>query len=120
MSTGSDIAEVKQRLLAMQSELQELEAAGKAAAETVELDQTRQGRLSRMDALQAQSMSKALNQRRTIELQKIGTALQRLDSGDFGYCVKCGEEIAAKRLQHDPAAPLCLNCASQAEQAGKY
>lgn len=103
----------------MQQALRDALKAGAGAAGTVELDQTRQGRLSRMDALQGQAMSQALNQRRNIELQKISNALRRIESGDYGYCVKCGGEIAPKRLALDPAAPLCLRCAEEAERKNK-
>lgn len=69
-----------------------------------------------MDALQGQAMSQALNQRREIELQKISSALQRIESGDYGYCVKCGEAIAEKRLKLDPSTPLCIGCAEKRER----
>lgn len=116
MLGDDDIGFFKQSLLDLQQELFELQKTGQAAAETVELDQTRMGRLSRMDALQGQAMSQALNQRRTIELQKIDSALQRIESGSYGYCVKCGEAIVLKRLELDPATLLCLQCAEVAEQ----
>lgn len=106
----------KTRLLELQQELQALQQTGKDAANIVELDQSRQGRLSRMDALQGQAMSQAMNQRRQIELQKISSALNRIESDDYGYCVKCGEDIAIKRLELDPATPLCIDCASLAEK----
>ena len=102
--------------MALQAELIRYVQTGNEAAKTVELDQTRQGRLSRMDALQGQAMSQALNQRREIELQKISSALQRLESGDYGHCVKCGEAIAAKRLELNPAVTVCLACAARLEQ----
>ena len=108
-------AQYKQRLLKMQKEIDALEATGDEAARTVELDQTRVGRVSRMDALQGQAMSKEMIRRRHIEKQKITTALQRIESEEFGYCVKCGEEIDPRRLELDPAAPLCIDCASKAE-----
>jgi DnaK suppressor protein len=82
-----------------------------AAADTVELDQTRQGRLSRMDALQQQAMSQETNRRRELELRRISAALARIESGDYGYCVTCDEEIAPGRLEFDPAAEQCIQCA---------
>lgn len=109
------INQFKSRLLALQAELLDLQKTGEEAAETVELDQSRVGRLSRMDALQGQAMSQAMNQRRQIELQKISSALRRIETEDYGYCVKCGEDIATKRLELDPATPLCIDCASRAE-----
>jgi DnaK suppressor protein len=35
-----------------------------------------------------------------------------LERGEFGYCVECGNEIGAGRLDADPAAHLCITCAS--------
>jgi DnaK suppressor protein len=84
------------------------------AAATVELDQTRQGRLSRMDALQQQAIAAATGQRRTAELARIDAALARIGSGDYGLCLGCDEEIALARLEIDPAAARCIRCADKA------
>ena len=109
------VARFHQRLLQLRAELAALEQTGADAAATVELDQTRVGRLSRMDALQGQAMSQELGRRRRLELQKIAGALARIASGDFGWCSRCGEEIDIRRLELDPAAPLCIGCASARE-----
>ena len=77
----------------------------------VELDQTTQGRLSRMDALQVQAMAIETNRRRELEIQRIDNALERIADGEFGYCITCGEDIETKRLDHDAAAPTCIACA---------
>lgn len=45
------------------------------------------------------------------EIRMIRAALQRIDKGEFGYCVNCGEEIAKARLEVVPHAPRCRNCA---------
>lgn len=103
----------RKRLLALQRELRQLEASGAEAAQTVTLDQSRVGRLSRMDALQAQAMSSEANRRRKIELQRIAAALRRIEEDDYGYCLSCGEPINPKRLEIDPAAPHCISCAEQ-------
>ncbi len=81
----------------------------------VELDQTKVGRLSRMDAMQQQAMAQASARRTEVELQRIRTAISRLRTGDYGYCVKCDEEIAERRLQVDPATLICIECARTAE-----
>ncbi|MEM9220904.1 MAG: TraR/DksA C4-type zinc finger protein [Pseudomonadota bacterium] len=78
----------------------------------VELDQTSVGRLSRMDAMQMQAMAAAQSRRRGHEMAKIRAALDRLDQGTFGLCVRCEEDIEPKRLNFDAATPLCLSCAS--------
>lgn len=102
---------IRQRLNARLAELLEGEALGKAGQGVVALDQQSVGRLSRMDALQAQAMAQAASRMRHVEIQKIKAALARLDEGEFGYCTDCGEEIASARLERDPAAGLCVSCA---------
>jgi len=79
--------------------------------DTVVLDQTSVGRLSRMDAMQQQAMAKATRQHRATEIQAIKNALLRLEEGDYGYCEDCGEDIPSKRLELTPTAIRCVNCA---------
>ena len=110
-----DIKLFKSLLLEKKSTLMEEEETGKEAAQIVELDQTSVGRVSRMDAMQGQAMAIAANQRREIELQKIGAALKRIEQEDYGICVECDEEISEPRLKLDPAASLCIDCASKKE-----
>jgi len=98
-------------LLKRHSELRMLEETGREASKTVELDQARVGRLSRMDALQGQAMSQESQRRRERELVQISKALKRLELGEYGECLSCGEEIAIGRLKFDPAATLCIRCA---------
>ena len=107
--------EILQVLMARRRDLEDLESATSEARQPVELDQTRVGRLSRMDALQSQAMSIETDRRRRVELQRIDSALQRLRSGDYGYCVACGEEISPKRLEFDPAVPTCISCAKHSK-----
>ncbi len=106
----------RDRLLALKEELEAVADTGGEAAAIVELDQTKVGRLSRMDAMQAQAMAQASGQRRKQTLRRIDAALKRLDDGEFGYCQECGEDINPKRLEFDPTALLCIDCASRAEE----
>ena len=107
-----DLEKIRQRLLALQAELRGLAATGDAATATVELDQTRVGRLSRMDAMQAQAMSVEARRRREETLRRVAAALRRLDAGDYGYCSACDEPVDPRRLDFDPAATHCISCAS--------
>ena len=45
------------------------------------------------------------------ELRQIEAALVRIDSGDYGFCVRCGAEIAEERLDALPFTPFCRICA---------
>ncbi|MDA3919502.1 MAG: TraR/DksA C4-type zinc finger protein [Salinisphaera sp.] len=86
-----------------------------ASEQAVELDQTRQGRLSRMDAMQSQAMNQAARGRARQQLSRIAATRKRLDSADFGICPDCDEPIPAARLRHDPTALRCLDCTAARE-----
>lgn len=107
-----------ERLLARRAALLDVAEAGADAGATVQLDQTSIGRLSRMDAMQGQAMSLETSRRRAQELKRIDGALRRIAAGDYGYCLTCEEAIAVNRLEVDPAATLCIACASAREQGG--
>ncbi|WP_284124074.1 TraR/DksA family transcriptional regulator [Parerythrobacter aestuarii] len=104
--------EARTALLARQAELAEEDRISAEGRAPVTLQQDSVGRLSRMDAMQQQAMAQAQERRRKAEVARIVAALARLDQGEWGYCVYCGEEIAEKRLRHDPSVPRCVKCAS--------
>ncbi|MFO7857869.1 MAG: TraR/DksA family transcriptional regulator [Ectothiorhodospiraceae bacterium] len=116
MTTQVDTEAIRQRLLDEYEQLLGGEGARREGAATVTLDQTRVGRLSRMDALQGQAMAQAVSARARERMQRINAALRRLDSGDHGYCVHCDEPIGAGRLEADPATASCLACAEARER----
>lgn len=65
--------------------LASLERSGKP----VELDQTTQGRVSRVDAISNQHMAKAGSTRLVIQLDRINAALERYAAGRYGICCRC-------------------------------
>ncbi len=102
--------QIRQTLLRLRSEIQALEEEFKETSQPVELDQTRVGRLSRMDAMQAQQMALESARRRQHQLTRIDGALRRIESGEYGCCYVCGEEIDARRLSVDPTTTRCMGC----------
>ena len=76
---------------------------------TVQLDQSRVGRLSRMDALQTQAMQVETLRRVTGQIKQLQVAQKRIDSEDFGFCDECGEPIAIARIEMNPAVRLCIH-----------
>ena len=104
-------------LLSERDELLDMQSASAEERAPVELDQQSVGRLSRMDAMQQQSMALAEERRRALRLKQIAAALSRIEQDEFGYCVACGDEIVTKRLELDPAAAACTACASARENA---
>lgn len=107
---------LRDKLFKLRAELQELAAMGDESAAVVELDQTKVGRLSRMDAMQAQAMAQASEQRREQTLRRIDAALKRIEDDEYGCCLQCDELINPKRLEFDPTVTLCIECASKAEE----
>jgi DnaK suppressor protein len=105
----------KKALIDLRQSLLKAQETGDEAEQTVELDQTRVGRLSRMDALQAQAMSKESGRRRRQKLMQIEAALRRLEDNEYGFCQECGDEIAPARLSVDPTITLCIRCAEERE-----
>ena len=97
---------IEARLLALKVEAQ----ANADARNIVMLDQQSVGRLSRMDAIQQQSMANATQARREVETRQLNAALQRLAEGEFGYCEICGEHIPEARLSISPTATTCVSC----------
>ena len=100
----------RKALTSLREEIEQLNTDSSQAADTVALDQSKVGRLSRMDAMQAQQMAQETARRRQLQLQKIDNALRRIDAGDYGYCFKCGDEINVARLNIDPASTRCIGC----------
>jgi len=108
-----DIEQIRQKLLHLRSELRQMENAYHEASAPVELDQARVGRLSRMDAMQSQQMALETARRRQHQLLEIDSALRRIESGEYGYCFECDEEIDIRRLSINPANTHCIKCADK-------
>jgi len=49
-------------------------------------------------------------------IHKIRLALKRIDEGDYGHCIACGEEIGERRLMARPVATHCIDCKTEVEQ----
>jgi len=75
-----------------------------------ELDQTKVGRLSRMDAMQQQAMNSGILDRLLVKKSRLEAALIRLDNDEFGFCCQCGDVVNPARLHADLGAPFCADC----------
>lgn len=101
-------------LLERLAALDEQDRISAEGRQPVKLEQDSVGRLSRIDAMQMQAMALAQERRRKVERAAIGAALARIEKGEFGYCLVCGEEIAEARLRTDPTLAKCRDCAAGA------
>lgn len=107
--------ELQQDLQDKKARLSQSLSAAKGATETVELDQTLMGRVSRVDALQQQAMAIATYQQQQQELQQVVRALAKFDEDEYGYCESCDEVIPFNRLKIKPESLYCIQCQSQME-----
>jgi len=69
------------------------------------------GRLSRMDALEMQSVNNSKLNRQQQRIEQVRQALSRLEIDDeFGVCQECGDTILLERLRLRPESQNCVNC----------
>ena len=52
-------------------------------------------------------------------LSKIRSALERIDTGEFGICEGCGDEIGNERLKARPVTTYCISCKKKQEDMEK-
>ena len=111
------LQQLKKQLLQIRTELEKQLSNNKEAAGIVELDQSVIGRVTRMDAIQQQSMAVSTRNKARQRLKKVNLAISNFANGDYGYCRQCDEAIALLRLQAQPESSLCLSCQSKADNS---
>lgn len=113
--TEEQLAELRKRLEELEMSLDAHLSGSIAGAATVELDQQAFGRVSRGDAMLQQAMVAENRRRAEVRRLQVRQALRALDDDEFGFCRRCDEAIAWRRLQARPEAPFCLACAGSIE-----
>jgi DnaK suppressor protein len=108
--------ELRADLEALRDELRAFVDASAEGSRPVALDEPI-GRLSRMDAMQQQSMARANRRAAEQRLQRVDTALRRIAANEYGRCLRCEEPVGLARLKAQPEAVLCIACQSQGETA---
>jgi RNA polymerase-binding transcription factor DksA len=103
----SDEDPIRERLLALQTELQQRldKTQSDERHEVEDRDDTT------AQLWQASEIRDGLNDEAADELRDVNRALARLGSGDYGICTKCDEAIDPRRLEAVPYAELCISCA---------
>jgi DnaK suppressor protein len=66
-----------------------------------------------------QNLTLRLRDRERMHIQKIETALAKIESGSYGVCAECEEQIEVKRLEARPEATLCFSCKEEQEHKEK-
>lgn len=110
------LAELEASLMRLREELQQQLDISRDASGVVTLDQTSVGRVSRIDAMQQQSMAISTRHKAETKLRRVEAAIAAMESGDYGYCRQCDEAIAHARLTAQPEASLCIQCQDKADR----
>jgi DnaK suppressor protein len=110
--TGEQFEELVRELERALRKLERSMGITAEALRPVSLDQTAVGRLSRIDTLQTQGLTRNLRDREQALWDGITGAFRRIREGTYGLCVECGGEIRFERLQVFPETLTCAPCAS--------
>ncbi len=106
------LEEIKEELNSLERVLLAALSAESIASASVVVDNAI-GRLTRMEAIQAQAMGQAARRRQELRLQRVRAALLRIEDGTYGACTRCGDQIPAGRLAVRPESGLCMACAQR-------
>ena len=62
-----------------------------------------------------QNLTLKLRDRERMLIQKVESALAKIENGSYGTCEECEEPIEPKRLEARPVATLCIACKEEQE-----
>ncbi|MCK5846262.1 MAG: hypothetical protein KAG84_02405 [Bacteroidales bacterium] len=97
--------EIKKRLLKIEDHIIELRELSKPIEPDCAI-----GRVSRMDAINNQSINQASLDKKIIQQEGLQAALENINQDDFGICLNCGAEIQMGRILIMPESRKCVNC----------
>lgn len=110
---ATQLAYFRTRLRQMREELlDDLEGA----REDLQHNDRTADELDRAAAEESRRLAMRVQEREGRLLRKIEQALQRIESGEYGYCEQSGEPIGLPRLLARPTASLCIEVKERLEQ----
>jgi DnaK suppressor protein len=108
------INETRRRLVMESEKLIQSISRNRAAAEEITTENTEdEGDLASIS--HNKELLYNLHESDCVCLRFVGEAIKALDRGRYGECVRCGNEINAKRLLAVPWATLCIRCQEETE-----
>lgn len=111
------LEEIKQSLLKMRKELLD-EVQAKYAASR-EIGETNAPDLADVSSnAYNREMLLNLSEAHHRKMQDIDAALTRLESGEYGICAECGEDISPRRMEVRPFSRYCIDCKTDIEKFG--
>ncbi len=113
--TNEQIEDRRRALEQLEVDLGQMFEATREGTRTVNLDEPI-GRLTRMDAIQQQSVSKANRRSVDLRLRQVAQALELIKRGEYGRCRRCDDGIEYRRLEARPESPYCLDCQNEIDR----
>ncbi len=65
---------------------------------------------------QTREVDAALTNLDAADIARIDRALEAMDDGSYGFCVRCGCDIPFERLKVEPMTQHCVKCKSELEK----
>jgi DnaK suppressor protein len=107
--TSKELDQLKKQINNIISELQDsdhyLEDVTQPIAPSVAI-----GRLTRMEAIGEKSVNEARHAKVKQRLERLKNAVQRIENGSYGICLRCSKEIPFGRLTAVPESLICIPC----------
>lgn len=113
--TPAEIRELQADLLTLKDELERLMLITRDGTRPVDLDEPI-GRLTRMEAIQQQSVTAAGRRSLDLRLRQVVQALGDIDRDRYGICRRCEDPIGYRRLKARPESPYCLDCQDEIDR----
>jgi len=112
------VEQARQRLLRMRSEtLREVQDSRQACRDLGQDGVGDIGDISANTYNRDVLMNLSETQRQLI--RDIDAALERIEQGEYGECLRCGEEIAPRRMEVRPFSRYCVECKTEVEKFGE-
>ena len=101
-------ANIQRRIVEIESSFDYLDQETQAVEPSCSL-----GRLTRMEALNDKGVNEHVLTQSKKTVERLHNALDRIEKGTYGRCVRCGNDIPSARLEHVPEALLCVPCSEK-------
>ena len=116
--TISRFNQVREELLRMRAEL--LREVSESYATCRELGQDGVADIGDMSAnAYSRDVLFNLSEAQRRQIRDIDAALERIDKGEYGVCMNCGDEIAPRRMEVRPFSRYCIDCKTDIEKFGE-
>jgi DnaK suppressor protein len=111
---AKQLADIRQRLSAEYQGLVKSIGRSRLEAEQITVEKTEdESDLATLN--QERELLFNLHESDFVRLRSIQEAMKAVDRGQYGECVRCGEDINEKRLEAVPWARMCIRCQEETE-----